>query len=169
MDRRKREETDGHLRNGGLSDWRAGLSGYYEGPGANDNRKEIQVTKVTNTEGRGFEAWKARRAEKAAEEAGYEAFVRAMTGADAMDAAGVPTTGLDDPGRADLSEDSDDAEYERYLDVLTGRAARRRASAMAAEHAADADEKFLQDARLLGHPLPAHLEDRRGELSEHGY
>lgn len=136
-----------------FADWRAGLSGYYEGPGANDNRKEIQVTKVTNTEGRGFEAWKARRAEKAAEEAGYEAFVRAMTGADAMDAAGVPTTGLDDPGRVDLSEAPDEEHYEAYMSTLDGSAAKRRALRMAEEDARVRAEEARRHAATLGYPV----------------
>ena len=159
---------------GEFGEWWAGMPGLYEGDSTEGtephNRKEEQGTKTTNAEGRGFERWRAaRQAAPMTDDELYAAAVAEMTGQNAQRVAGIPTTGLDDPGRADLSEDSDDAEYERYLEVLTGRAARRRASAMAVEHAGDVDEKFLQDARLLGHPLPAHLEDRRGELSEHGY
>ena len=145
----------------------------YEGPGPVPGRKEKKsMTKTTNDQtGRGFERWRERQAKEADNglDAQYRRYLDGALGRSAQERAGIPTSGLDVPGMVDLSEDSDDDEYRRYLDALDGSADRRRASAMAVQHAADADEKFLQDARLLGHPLPAHLEDRRGELREHGY
>ena len=78
---------------------------------------------------------------------------------------GIPGEAVDLHG----GELSDDQAYQAYLDVLDGKAARRRAEQAARDHERDRLEKALQDARLLGRPLSRADEELRDRLRDQGF
>lgn len=117
---------------------------------------------MTSKTGSGYEAWKARRAAKAAtDEEAYRQYVDAATGATAQENAGRVNTGEPGMGSVDLSEAdlSDDELYAAYRSQLDGSADRRRAEQSARQERQDRAQEHRRHAQHHGTPEPTQYSD----------
>lgn len=98
-----------------------------------------------------FAAWKKRRAASAGDDQDYRDFVSAMTGTSAEAAAGVTHELI--PGGAEVpSTLTDDAAFAHYMDVISGRAARRQAEEDVRRDRRDRQQEHARHAQMMGYP-----------------
>ncbi len=118
---------------------------------------------VTMEDGKGFERWMARRAASGAttptgNDDFYAQYVAAATGADAERDAGRAHEEV--PGGAVVPDHiTNDEIYQGFVDMLSGKASRKRAEENVRQDFMDRREELRRHAREMGTPIPPQYED----------
>ncbi len=134
----------------------------YEGNGAPEQSHDAR-----HAPDKGFGRWLARRSAKArtnlTDDLAYSAYVAYLDAS--ADANGRVHAG--EPGGPDLVEDvGDDDIYARYLGVLSGETARKRAEATSRQEKLDKEGEIFRHAQQTGGGLPRNLEHLRDRLAK---